>query len=53
MIDVTFRHPTEAKMDLSRFDAAPISHLCGLSFESQGAFPAKWGSDTGGGEIVS
>ena len=26
-------------MDLSRFSAAPSSHLSGLSFESQGAFP--------------
>ena len=25
---------------LSRFDAAPVSHLCGLSFEGQWAFPA-------------
>ena len=28
-------------LDLSRFCAAPVSHLCGLSFESQGAFPAQ------------
>lgn len=27
------------RMDLSRFDSAPVSHLGGLSFESQGAFP--------------
>ncbi|MFT6169994.1 MAG: hypothetical protein ACJAR9_002121, partial [Celeribacter sp.] len=27
-------------MDLSRYRAAPITHLCGLSFESQGTFPA-------------
>ena len=26
---------------LLRFDAAPVSHLCGLSFEIQGAFPAQ------------
>ena len=26
-------------LDLSRFSAAPSSHLSGLSFESQGAFP--------------
>ena len=27
-------------MDLSRFRAAPIAHLCSLCFEGQGAFPA-------------
>ena len=29
-----------AKMDLSRFSAAPGSHLSCHSFESQGAFPS-------------
>jgi hypothetical protein len=28
-------------LDLSRIDAAPVSHLGGLSFESQWAFPAQ------------
>ena len=28
-------------MDLSRFRAAPIAHLCSLCFEGQGAFPAE------------
>jgi len=28
-------------LDLSRFDAAPVTHLSGLSFEGQGAFPAQ------------
>ncbi len=28
-------------MDLSRFRAAPISHLCSLCFEGQGVFPAE------------
>ena len=28
-------------LDLSRFDAAPITHLSYLSFEGQGAFPAE------------
>ncbi|NOR63763.1 MAG: hypothetical protein GQ535_14880 [Rhodobacteraceae bacterium] len=28
------------KVDLSRFSAAPSSHLSGKPFESQGAFPA-------------
>jgi hypothetical protein len=28
-------------VDLSRYRAAPITHLCGLSFESQGTFPAE------------
>lgn len=28
-------------MDLSRFDAAAIAHLGGLTFEGQGAFPAQ------------
>jgi transposase-like protein len=30
-----------AIMDLSRFRAAPIAHLCSLCFEGQGAFPAE------------
>ena len=30
-----------ANLDLSRFDAAPITHLSYLSFEGQGAFPAE------------
>ena len=30
----------EHTMDLSRFSAAPSSHLSGYPFESQGAFPA-------------
>jgi len=29
------------EVDLSRFDAAPVAHLSDLSFEGQGAFPAK------------
>ena len=29
-----------AGLDLSRFSAAPSSHLSGYPFESQGAFPA-------------
>jgi hypothetical protein len=29
------------QLDLSRFDAAPISHLSDLSFEGQRAFPAQ------------
>jgi hypothetical protein len=29
------------EVDLSRYRAAPITHLCGLSFESQGTFPAE------------
>ena len=29
------------KVDLSRFRAAPIAHLCSLCFEGQGAFPAE------------
>src|SRR6056297_1131534 len=28
-------------LDLSRFRAAPIAHLCSLCFEGQGAFPAE------------
>jgi len=33
-------HPlSDSGLDLSRFSAAPSSHLSGLSFESQGAFP--------------
>lgn len=32
---------TATKVDLSRFDAAPITHLSYLSFEGQGAFPAE------------
>ena len=28
-------------VDLSRFRAAPIAHLCSLCFEGQGAFPAE------------
>ena len=30
----------KALLDLSRFSAAPSAHLSGLSFESQGTFPA-------------
>ncbi|WP_291731784.1 M20/M25/M40 family metallo-hydrolase [Leisingera sp. F5] len=30
-----------ADLDVSRFDAAPISHLSGFSFVGQGAFPAQ------------
>ncbi len=33
-------NPGMAVLDLSRFSAAPSAHLSGLSFESQGAFPA-------------
>lgn len=29
------------ELDLSRFDAAPSSHLGSLSFEDQGAFPSQ------------
>lgn len=29
-----------SKVDVSRFSAAPSSHLSGYPFESQGAFPA-------------
>jgi len=28
-------------LDLSRFRAAPITHLSDLTFEGQGAFPAQ------------
>jgi Arm domain-containing DNA-binding protein len=31
----------EVELDLSRFDAAPVTHLSGLSFEGQGAFPTQ------------
>ncbi len=31
----------DSDQDVSRFDAAPIAHLSGLSFECQGAFPAE------------
>lgn len=31
----------QSTLDLSPFRAAPATHLCGLSFESQGAFPAE------------
>ena len=31
----------EGGVDLSRFRAAPIAHLCSLCFEGQGAFPAE------------
>jgi len=30
-----------ADLDLSRFRAAPITHLSDLTFEGQGAFPAQ------------
>jgi len=30
-----------SRLDLSRFRAAPIAHLGGLSFESQWAFPTE------------
>ena len=29
------------ELDLSRFSAAPIAHLCSLCFEGQGAFPPQ------------
>ena len=39
----TFHQPRSRRecygVDLSRFRAAPIAHLSGLSFECQGAFP--------------
>ncbi|NOR63894.1 MAG: hypothetical protein GQ535_15580 [Rhodobacteraceae bacterium] len=35
-----FFHAVTEHMDLSRFSAAPSSHLSGKPFESQGAFPA-------------
>jgi len=28
-------------LDLSRINAAPVTHLCGLSFEGQGVFPTQ------------
>jgi len=31
--------PKNEKVDLSHFNAAPITHLSGYSFESQWAFP--------------
>jgi len=34
-------HREKRRLDLSRFDAAPVAHLSDLSFEGQGAFPAK------------
>ena len=30
-----------SRLDLSRFGAAPVSHLSDFSFEGQGAFPAE------------
>jgi hypothetical protein len=38
---VSGTHVDNGGMDLSRFDAAPITHLSYLSFEGQGAFPAE------------
>lgn len=37
----TLRYVSESVMDLSRFRAAPSSHLRSLSFEGQGAFPIQ------------
>ena len=39
--DDRVRERVSVILDLSRFDAAPIAHLSGLSFECQGAFPAE------------
>ena len=42
MIKTSLRCQTKiSTLDLSRFRAAPIAHLGGLSFESQWAFPTE------------
>jgi hypothetical protein len=40
-VDMTGPDRQTVTVDLSRFDAAPITHLCSLCFEGQGAFPAE------------